>query len=262
MYFIDVQGTLIDDATRRPIPGAVEAIARLNAKGIPYIILTNNTKMPSGDFLAHLNSLGFQVESTHYLDALTMLSRTLPAGTRIAVSGTSAFKELLETSGYRLDDRAPEAVLVSVTSTYDAGEHAALVEHLMRGAHLVGMHETTLYAAGGKRYPGTGAVLRLLAFAASVPYSVVGKPGGAFFDVALEQLRAQAPSATFGDVTMISDDLFGDLAGAKTLGMRTVLVLSGKVRPGDGLTQRLPAQQRPAMVYNDISFLEDDVCRH
>ncbi len=35
MYFIDVQGTLIDDRDRRPIRGAIDFIARLNPIELP-----------------------------------------------------------------------------------------------------------------------------------------------------------------------------------------------------------------------------------
>ena len=42
-YFIDVQGTLIDD-DKKPISGALEFIDSLNEKSIEYIVVTNNTK--------------------------------------------------------------------------------------------------------------------------------------------------------------------------------------------------------------------------
>lgn len=256
MYFIDVQGTLIDDAERRPIPGALEAIERLNAEAIPYVIVTNNSKLPSEAFLSYLVSLGFAIPQAKYLDALAMLKLSVPEASGVAVFGSPGFRDLIGSIGYRLEDEHPDALLLSVSADYDAEQHARMVELLMQGAKLIGMHETTLYATGGKRYPGTGALLRMLSYAASVPYSVIGKPGRPFYEAALGRLQQQAPETVFSDVTMISDDLSGDLAGAKALGMRTVLVLSGKVRPEDDLPARLPERERPSMVYNDISFLK------
>ena len=38
MYFIDVQGTLIDDKDKLPIKGSIEFIDKLNRENIPYII--------------------------------------------------------------------------------------------------------------------------------------------------------------------------------------------------------------------------------
>lgn len=51
MYFIDVQGTLISDSDKRPINGARELIAHLNEQNTPYVVITNNTKVPSRGFL-------------------------------------------------------------------------------------------------------------------------------------------------------------------------------------------------------------------
>ncbi|MBM0261176.1 hypothetical protein JNW89_35725 [Micromonospora sp. 4G55] len=44
MFFLDVQGTLISDHDKSLIHGAKELIDFLNAKILPYLIITNNTK--------------------------------------------------------------------------------------------------------------------------------------------------------------------------------------------------------------------------
>ena len=52
MFFLDVQGTLISDHDKSLIHGAKELIDFLNAKNLPYLIITNNTKKL--DFLEKL----------------------------------------------------------------------------------------------------------------------------------------------------------------------------------------------------------------
>ncbi len=253
MYFIDVQGTLIDDTYRRPLPGAAEWLAALNAEKIPYLVVTNNTKAASGDFLAYLNRIGFSIPPQRYLDALMMVERVVPRSAGIAVYGSEAFRTQLQALGYTLDYDTPGALLVSVRSDYDSETFAQMIELLSRGAVLYGMHETTLYVHEGKRYPGVGALLKMLSFAASVPYRTVGKPSVPFYHEALRRLRMSVPDAVFSEITMISDDYEGDLRGAAALGMGTALVLSGKVRPDDVLISRLRSEERDVMVYNDIS---------
>lgn len=253
MYFIDVQGTLIDDTDRRPIPGAVEWIAALNAGNIPYLVVTNNTKEASADFLAYLNALGFDIAPSRYLDALMMVERIVPKSAALAVYGSDAFKRQLARLGYVLDEENPGSLLLSVRPDYDSAAFAQMIEQLSRGALLFGMHETTLYVHEGKRYPGVGALLKMLSFAASVPYRTVGKPSVFFYREALRRLQVLAPEAAFSRITMISDDYEGDLRGAAALGMHTALVLSGKVRPDDVLVSRLRSEERDVMVYNDIS---------
>lgn len=253
MYFIDVKGTLIDDADGTPIPGACEAIAGLNARRVPYMVVTNNTKYPSETLRTRLNDRGLAIDAAHYLDALMMLERFVVAK-RVAAFGTESFLHTLQTLGVVLDDQTPDVVLLSVSEAFTSEDFARMIALLQGGAALVGMHETSLYVSGGRRYPGTGALLRMLAFATSTPYATIGKPGSHYYDEALRRLRMQAPAAEYRDITMISDDLQGDLVGADALGMRTALVLSGKTRRDDALLQRGAAAFCTG-VYADIGTL-------
>ncbi len=225
---IDVQGTLIDDATRRPIPGSVEALERLRADGTPFVLVTNNTKHESAAFADYLGSLGFRFAKGQYLDPLMVLEKTVPPS-RVAAYGSQAFVEVLEKRGYTLDFEAPEAVLVAIKPDFTNDEYARMIELVLGGAKLVGMHETSTYVKQGRRYPGVGAILKMVSFATGHGYEVVGKPSLPFYAEALRLLEAQGVSEGFEAVEIVSDDLIGDLAGAKALGMRTALVLSGKV---------------------------------
>ncbi|WP_345969815.1 HAD-IIA family hydrolase [Sulfurimonas sp. HSL1-6] len=252
MYFIDVQGTLIDDRGQQPIPGAVAFIDALNRDAVPYLVVTNNTKRASSDFLAYLQSLGFAIPRTHYLDALMLLEREVPKQ-GVAAYGSETFLAQLDALGYVREHEKPQTLLLSVRADYGAEEFAQMITFLMQGARLVGMHDTTLYATQQRRFPGVGALLRMLSYAASVPFTVVGKPSDAFYGEALRLLRLQRPEAAFESVTMVSDDYAGDLTGAAALGMRTALVLSGKVRPEDALTARLRREESGRVVYNDIT---------
>lgn len=63
-YLIDVQGTLIDDVHKKPIEGAIAFIEALNAQKIPFVVVTNNTKVPSLEFHQFLCDLGFTIPKT------------------------------------------------------------------------------------------------------------------------------------------------------------------------------------------------------
>ena len=235
---IDVQGTLIDDRDKAPIPGAVEAVAALYERNIPFVLVTNNTKHDSDEFRAFLRSLGFRFDDDQYLDPLMVLERAVPPSP-VAAYGSDAFVEVLKRRGYTLEFGRPEAVLVAIRPDYTNETYAGMIEGVLAGAKLVGMHETSLYAKNGRRYPGVGAILKMVSFATGRGYEVVGKPSPAFYEEALRLLRRRMPGLEFGEVTMVSDDLIGDLIGAKKMGMRTVLVLSGKVRSVDEVGERL-----------------------
>ena len=218
------------------------------------MLITNNTKSSSDNFLDFLQQSGFDVEEKHYIDPLMVLQESLKEK-NIAAYGTKEFLQNLQNLGYELDFIHPKAVLLAIKKDFTADEYAQMIEFLLSGANLVGMHETSLYAKENKRYPGVGAILKMLSFATQKNYEVVGKPSELFYVRALEKLKKQNSNATFDTITIISDDVTGDLVGAKKLGMQTVFVTSGKFKNADEIVPNLPREYRPDRVCKDISEL-------
>ena len=258
MYFIDVQGTLISDADKSPIEGSREFINRLNAKDIPYMVITNNTKKASQDFLTYLNSIGFNFDESKYLDPLMLLASRV-AKEAVAAYGAEAFLQTLQKMGYKLDYTNPQTVLIAIKENFTADEYAQMIDFLLDGAKLTGMHETSIYAKNNKRYPGVGAILKMLEFATSSSYDVVGKPSYVFYTEALTRLKKQNPQAEFKDITIISDDVKGDLGGAKELGMQTIFVTSGKYKSADEIVPFLDENLKPDFIYKNM---QDILIRH
>lgn len=252
MFFIDVQGTLIDDNSKQPICGAVAFIDHLNASNIAYMVITNSTKHASSDFLAYLNSIGLNIPKEHYLDPLMVLERYIAPNDKIAAYGAPSFLDVLVSMGYTLDYCNPTMVLLAIKEDFSSDEYAQMIQFILSGARLIGMHETSLYVKDHKRYPGVGAILKMLEFATSCPYTVVGKPSKAFFDEALMRIGQQQPGAVFEDIAIISDDMSGDLLGAQELGMRGIFVLSGKYRSEAEILPQLSQQQQPHAVYANM----------
>jgi NagD protein len=254
MYFIDVQGTLISDADKLPIAGSREFITHLNANNIPYMVITNNTKKASQDFYNYLNSIGFDFSFERYLDPLMLLEARVQKGA-VAAYGAAEFLKTLQNMGYRLDYENPKTVLIAIKENFTADEYAQMIDFLLGGAKLVGMHETSIYAKNSKRYPGVGAILKMLEFATSSSYEVVGKPSVAFYEEALHRIQKQANDVEFSKITIISDDVKGDLGGAKELGMKTIFVTSGKYKTAEEIVPFLEDRLKPDMIYKDMQEL-------
>jgi len=251
LYFIDVQGTLISDEDKSPIRGSIEFIDKLNAENTPYMVVTNNTKTASHDFHKFLNSIGFNFNFDKYLDPLMLLESRVSKDA-VAAYGAPAFLETLISMGYKLDFINPKTVLIAIKEDFNADEYAQMIGFILDGASLVGMHETAIYAKNSKRYPGVGAVLKLLEFATSVSYEVVGKPSVSFYNEGLTLLQKQNSEASFEKIIMISDDVKGDLGGAKELGMETVFVTSGKYRTAKEIVPFLRDDLKPDSIYADM----------
>ena len=258
MYFIDVQGTLISDSDKSPIRGSIEFIDMLNKKQIPYMVVTNNTKKSSENFYNYLNGIGFNFDFDKYLDPLMLLESRVEK-TSVAAYGAEEFIDTLVSMGYTLDYKKPKTVLVAIKEDFSADEYAQMIDFLLGGASLVGMHETSIYAKNNKRYPGVGAILKLLEFATSVNYDVVGKPSVSFYQEGLKLLKLQDSNAEYNSVEMISDDVKGDLGGAKELGMKTTFVTSGKYKTADEIIPFLNDELKPDLVYADMQEILESI---
>lgn len=222
MYLVDVQGTLIDDNNKLPIDGAIEFIENLKE---PFVVVTNNTKKRSIEFYDFLKDLGFNIPKDSYLDPFMVLKNSLHVK-KVCCFGPAEFKEVVESLGYENTTDKPEAILVASSINFDSLDYASMIEMVMDGAKLIGMHATSTYAKEGRRFPGVGAIMKMVSYATGSDYKVIGKPSEAFYKEALKLLHVD----DFKDIEMISDDAVGDLVGIKELGAKTTLVLSGKCK--------------------------------
>jgi NagD protein len=222
MYLIDVQGTLIDDKNKKPIKGA---IAFLNSLKEPFVVVTNNTKKPSLEFYNFLIDLGFNIPNDGYLDPFMVLKNSLHVK-KVCCFGPIEFIKVVESLGYENTTKNPEAILVTSSKDFDSNDYASMIEMVMGGAKLIGMHATSTYAKDGRRYAGVGAIMKMVSYATGSDYKIIGKPSKAFYKEALKLLHVD----DFDNIEMISDDAVGDLVGIKELGAKTTLVLSGKCK--------------------------------
>ena len=243
-FFIDVQGTLIDDINKEPIKGSREFISYLNKNNIPYVVITNNTKEKSDKFLESLKEKGFDIKN--YIDPFYILRETVKSK-KIAAFGTDKFLEVLKELGYELDFETFETLIVSIREDYTNEDYAQMIECAYKAKNLIAMHETSTYSKNGKRYPGVGAIMSMIKFAVNKEYKVVGKPSFNFYNKAREII-----SCEFKDITVISDDMIGDLLGAQKLDMNTCLVLSGKVKNRNEVLDTLGKEELPNNICKDM----------
>lgn len=220
-FFIDVQGTLIDD-NKNLIKGASEFIKILNKKDIPYVVITNNTKQQSDLFLENLKEKGLDIKN--YIDPFYTLKEAL-ISKNVAAFGTNTFKNVLLNDGFKIDFEEFDSLIISIKEDYTNEDYAQMIECAYKAKEIIAMHETSTYLKNNKRYPGVGAIANMIKFAVNKDYKVVGKPSFAFYEKARELINCD-----FKEITVISDDMIGDLLGAQNLAMKTALVLSGKVK--------------------------------
>lgn len=254
MFFLDVQGTLISDADKSLIYGAKELIDFLNIKNIPYVVITNNTKKI--DFLERLRQKGLAIKEGAYIDPFSVL-RYILRPCKVAAFGAEEFIQSLEELGFEMDFENPMAILVASYDDFKFQDFALMMEYAKEGVQFIAMHESSIYKKEGRLYPGVGSIMAMLQNAIDFKYQVVGKPSTAFYKEALRLLRNYNKNADFEDIKIISDDLKGDLVQAKELGMKTLLVLSGKISDTKGFDTGMVDKIYPSV----LEILKDLKCQ-
>lgn len=226
---IDVDGVL--HVGWRVVPGAVEALAAVAGAGIPYRLLTNTTTVSRASLGERLRGLGFAVADEALLTApmatAAYLRRRHPRACCYLLA-TGDVADDLRAAGVELvpdeGDATAEVVVIGGAEerlTYERLNRAFRL--LVDGARLVAMHRNRAWRTERGLTLDSGPFVRALEAAAGVRATTIGKPAAAFFRQGLRELGLPAAAAV-----MVGDDAATDLAPARRLGMRTVLVRTGK----------------------------------
>ncbi len=209
-----------------PIPGAVDAIARLRDAGIPLRFLTNTTRTPHGELLGMLRAMGLSVEEEE------LFTPALAARQLIEKEGLEPHLLIHPALEADFADLAPgkrKAVVVGDAGqgfTYDALNAAFRV--LDQGAEFLALANNRSFRDGdGQLSLDAGPFVQALAFASGCEPVVLGKPAQPFFQAALDSLGCSADRAV-----MIGDDVESDVAGAMAAGLSGILVKTGKYEAG------------------------------
>ena len=246
---LDIDGVL--HVSGEAIPGAAEAVRALRAEDHRLRFVTNNTTRARAQLADELRAIGVELEEGE-LATTPLAAGKLLEGLRVLPLTMAAIREDLAEHVTLVDDGA-EVVLVGGADETAETREVFAYENLNRafaelreGARLVCLHKNRWWQTSKGPLLDAGAFVAGLEYAAGVRADVVGKPTAAYFESALDELEA-AP----GDAVMVGDDVEADIGGAKRLGMRGVLVRTGKFRPA---TLR-EADPQPDAVLDSIADL-------
>jgi HAD superfamily hydrolase (TIGR01458 family) len=226
---LDIDGVL--HVSGKAIPGAPEAVQRLRAEGHRIRFVTNNTTRARAQLTAELRAIGIELEEEE-LATTPLAAGKLLEGLRVFPLTMSAIRDDLAKHVTLVEDGAEVVLVGGADETAETGQVFAY-DNLNRafaevraGARLVCLHKNRWWQTGRGPQLDAGALVAGLEYAAEVEAEVVGKPTAAYFEAALAELDA-AP----GDAVMVGDDVEADIGGAKRIGMKGVLVRTGKFRP-------------------------------
>jgi HAD superfamily hydrolase (TIGR01458 family) len=226
---LDIDGVL--HVSGDPIPGAADAVRALRSDGHRLRFVTNNTTRARARLARELQAIGIELDEDE-VSTTPIAAGKLLAGLRVLALTMASVREDLAAHVTLVEEDAEAVLLGGADETAETGEVFAY-ENLNRafaalreGARLVCLHKNRWWQTADGPLLDAGAFVAGLEYAAQVEAEIVGKPTAAYFEAALAEL-ASTPS----EAVMVGDDVEADIGGAKQIGMRGVLVRTGKFRP-------------------------------
>ncbi len=229
----DIDGVLLDidgviATSWRPLPGAADALAELERRGIPRAFLTSTTSRTRAQIVERLAAGGIAVDADEVLTAAVLTSEYLQSthpGARAWLINSGA--DLTEDMpGVTFDADDPEVVVLGgAGAAFDHLTLSRVVELMLGGTPVVAMHRGMVWATEDGLRVDTGLYLPGLEEAGGEGITVVGKPSITAFLSAAEVVGVEPTR-----LLMVGDDLRSDVIAAQRAGLTGTLVRTGKYR--------------------------------
>jgi HAD superfamily hydrolase (TIGR01450 family) len=230
-----------------PVPGSVDAVARLRAAGERVLFVTNNSSAPVGVQEAKLAGIGIPAEGDVVTSAMAAAALLPPGSTALVCAGPGVDEALARRDVHIVRDGDADAVVVGFHLDFDYGRMRAASTAVRRGAALIGTNDDATYPTPEGEIPGGGAILAAVATASQTVPVVAGKPFAPMAE-AVRMVVGDGPHVMVGDRPS-TDGLF-----AKELGATFGLVLSGVTGAAD-----LPVEPGADVVAADLAAMVDAV---
>jgi len=258
LLIVDLDGVVYRGP--HPIPGVPELLQRRTALGDVIVYATNNSSRHRSDYEAILTAIGAPVSAERIVTsaratALFLRERTPPVRVALVLGGPGLRRELRD-AGIRVVaptpvglGRRPEAVAVGIDRGLSYGRLAYTADAIRAGALFVATNRDPIYPGiDGRLLPGAGAVVAALEVATGRLPIVIGKPEPGLFEMAA-LIAGVAPS----EAVVVGDALVSDIAAARRIGARSVLMLTGVTTEAE--VDAAPPDERPTAVATDAAGL-------
>jgi NagD protein len=249
-WLFDLDGTVYLGESL--LPGAAVTIAALRAAGRKVAFLSNKPLFTRADYAGKLTRLGIPTGPDEVVNSSIVLARhlaKLDPGAPVFVIGEPPLIGELRAHGFEVrTDPAVRWVVIAFDRTFDYAKLDTALQAVRRhGARLIATHpDRTCPVEGGEIPDCAGMIAAVEAVTSQRVETIVGKPSPIILEVALETL-AVGP----GECVIVGDRIETDITMGRSLGLATVLVLSGVTHADD---PRI-AELRPDLVLPSIRDL-------
>ncbi len=275
LLLVDLDGVLYRGA--EPVPGVGALLATRAALGDDIVYVTNNSMWYRTEYVARIAGMGAPVNADRIVSSPRATALYLrehePEIEHVLTLGASGLDRELVDAGFRVTRAAdaaerirgdgvdgsngsngweaagrPGAVVVGLDPGLTYLRLTVTSDCIRAGARFIATNRDPQYPTERAIRPGAGSIVAAVEAASGVTPISIGKPAPYLLD---EAARAVGREPT--DAIMIGDGLPTDIAAARAVGARSVLMLTG-VTTG-AMVEAAPADERPTAVAADAAEL-------
>lgn len=205
------------------LPGASQFLDWCAASGKPVAFLTNTVSLSRERIVQKFTRLGItQVRPEQIFSAgraAVLYIQGRQPGARVFVIGQQGTHEEVEAAGLHSVDAQADFVLIGMDRQIDFDRLKLACREGLKGAELVAANEDRWFPEEDGPVPGAGCLKAFVEWCTARRAHLCGKPNPEIFSQALAYLdRPAAHVAMIGDIPEV------DLAGARKVGMRCILI--------------------------------------
>ena len=269
LLLVDLDGVVYRGAD--PVPGVAAVLADRVRRGDEVVYVTNNSMHYRADYVERLAAMGAPVAADRVVSSpratALWLAEQEPRPRRVLAFGGPGLRRELEDCGFEVVTAAeaaaraeaegldgfeaagrPDAVVVGLDPEVTYRRLAVAADAIRAGALFVATNRDPTYPMERRLMPGAGSMVAAIETASGVVPISIGKP-----EPLLLLEAAHVVGADPRDAIMIGDGIGTDLAAARAVGARCILMLTGVTTRAQ--IDALPAAERPLAVAEDAAEL-------
>jgi HAD superfamily hydrolase (TIGR01458 family) len=201
----------------------VETLKFLHKKKIPFRILTNRTSGSLDTIHIYLREKGFPVKKEEIFSAPQAAVHFLRHRGNVRCSLMMSGDAKKDFEEFNITKDRPDYVIVGEMEDWNFAVLNEIFNMIMNGARLMALHKGRYWKEEGGLHMDLGVFIAGLEYISGKESLVMGKPSPDFFNMALEDIGLEPHQ-----VAMLGDDIVSDVGGAQRMGIKGILVLSGK----------------------------------